>query len=92
MVRTLLALACAVLGALASAFMLVLLAAGAPNSSPDQLSRIYWLMGLVAAAAFLGLTGSIGAMILKRPRLAALAGIAPAIFSALLFAILLTAS
>lgn len=83
----------AVLGALiglcASGLMLILLLASSPNSSPQQWAQIRGWMIAVAAVALVGLAGAVWGLIVKRPWMAAGAGLAPAVFSVTAFVVIL---
>ena len=76
-------------GAAASLVMIVLLLAGSPNSSPQQLAQIKWMMIGVALMALAGIVGAIWAMVLGRHLLASGIGIAPALGVVALFTVLL---
>ena len=76
----------------ATLMMLVLLLAGSPNSSPQQLAQIKWMMLGVAALGLLGLVGAIVAMVMGKHWPAAGIGIAPAVGVVVLFIVLLQTS
>ena len=73
----------------ASLFMLVLLVASAPNSSPQQWLQIRIMMAAVALVGLGGPAVSIWAMSSGRNALALWAGITPTIFVAALFIVLM---
>lgn len=79
----------ALVSAVASLTMLVLLLACTPNSTPQALAQIKWLMSAVIVVAFVGIGGAVWAMASHKLSLATLLGIAPAFFSAVLLIALL---
>ena len=83
----------AVLGALvglcASGLLLILLVASSPNSTPQQWAQIRGWMVAVMAVALLGLGGAVWGLVVKRPWVAAGAGLAPAFFSLAAFVVML---
>lgn len=85
-----LAVASSLVGALGTVAMLTLLLASAPNSTPEQLSRLNWLMLSVGLVGLAGLAGAVVALLAGRQWLAAGAGLAPAAFSLILFVVLLS--
>lgn len=87
---TFLALIAMAVGAIMTPAMIVLLLAGAPNSSAEPLGGIYRLMALVAAVGLAGFAASIAALARGKAALAILIGIAPALFVGGLFIFLLT--
>lgn len=84
-----LAVASSLVGALATLLMLTLLLASAPNSTPQQLSQINWLMLAVGLIGLAGLAAAVVALIAGRQWLAAGAGLAPAAFSVIILTVLL---
>lgn len=76
---TALAILAAALGIIATWLMLVLIVAGAANSSPEQLARLkFWSITIATSAAF-GLIGSIWLIIVDRPWAAVAVGASPAL-------------
>lgn len=75
-------------GLFASFLMTVLLFASAPNSSPEQWAQIRnWLIA-VAAAALVGVAGSVWLLIVKKPWHACGVGGFPALFSLIAFVVI----
>jgi hypothetical protein len=85
-----------ILAAIAStgvtAMMLVLLLAGSPNSSPEQLAHIRMLMLLAAGVWLAGLVGAVWSHAVGRHGLAAGLGAAPTVFCIALFTYLFATS
>lgn len=86
-----LAVASSLVGALATLMMLTLLLASTPNSSPQQMSHITWLMLAVGLVGLASLAAAVVALVAGRKWLAAGVGIAPAAFSIVLIIGLLVA-
>lgn len=72
-----------------SLLMIVLLVASAPNSTPEQWLQIRLMMGAIGAAFLAGAFFSLRARAAGAKTRAALIGAAPAIFSIVLFFVLL---
>lgn len=84
-----LAILSALVGAVTSLSMLILLVASAPNSSASQWATIKAWMMAVAAVGACGLIAAIWLMAVKRPGYGAGAGIVPAVFCVAAFIIIL---
>ncbi len=84
-----LAIFASLVGLVASVVLLVLLLAGSPNSSPQQLATIKSWMIATGVVGVLGLVGAVWLMIVRRPMPAAAVGGAPALFCIIAFIIML---
>lgn len=78
-VSLILAALATVVGACGSLMLFVLLLAGSPNSSPEQIRLIKWLMLLCAVAGLLCFGGGIFLTARAHPALASLVGALPMI-------------